>query len=253
MNREAGDWKCPDCDTINIGRRCVICGKEKPEEKVIEKTKPIPKAKAKTTKEKIILYVCAVVLFVVVSFLAVKAIVDLNDKNNTIEVTETKGTEREEKEVFVKDSVYKNKFSISVDKVEMDKKPKYLKRTMGNATYSVPMNFENTEGDTYLAYDETAYIRFFVRKAGDKKAEELMEDAKMPFGSGVSYEKAEYSKYVFRAEVEEIRYHYCEKVQDGEAIGVVFAYPKEYADIYDSYADKLIADLKFPIDVIEIE
>ncbi len=220
---------------------------------MVEKIKPTPVAKAKNTKEKIILYICAVVLFVVVCFLAVKAVVDLNDRNNTIEVTENKETEKEEKEVFVKDSVYKNKFSISADKVEMDKKPKYLKRTMGNATYSAPMNFENTEGDTYLAYDQTAYIRFFTRKAGDKKAEELMEDAKMPFGSGVNYEKAEYSKYVFRAEIEEVRYHYCEKVQDGEAIGVVFAYPKEYADIYDSYADKLIDDLKFLLDVIEIE
>ena len=253
MNREVKDWKCPDCDTINIGRRCVICGKEKPEEKVSVAAKAVPKAKKKSTKEKIILYICAVVLFVVVSFLVVKAVVDLNDRNSTIEVTETKETKKEEKEVFVKDSVYKNKFNISVDKVEMDKKPKYSKRTMGSATYSAPMNFENVEGDTYFAYDETAYLRFFERKVGDKKAEELMEDAKMPFGSGVNYEKAEYSKYVFRAEVDKVRYHYCEKVQDGEAIGVVFVYPKEYADIYDSYADKLIEDLKFPIDVIEIE
>ena len=44
------------------------------------------------------------------------------------------------------------------------------------------------------------------------------------------------------------------EVRDEEKIDMyVFAYPKEYADIYDSYADKLIADLKFPIDVIEIE
>ena len=30
MNKENQNWKCPNCDTLNTGRRCVICGSEMP-------------------------------------------------------------------------------------------------------------------------------------------------------------------------------------------------------------------------------
>ena len=255
MNRDIKDWKCPDCDMINIGRRCVICGTEKPQEKRVlkGKEKGLPQKQEKPAK-KALIFGCGIALFIAVSFLIAKIAIDYRATSNTIEVSESKEKgEEEEKEVFIKDTVYKNKFSVSVDKHSMDKHPDYDRREEGKVWYSVPMNFKNTEGDTYFAYDKTAYLRFFTKKVGDdKNASSLMEDEKLRFGDGVTYEKSEYNQYELRAETGKIKYFLCEKIQMGEAIGIIFVYPKEYADIYDDYLDELYKNLNFPIDVIEI-
>ncbi len=257
MNRETKDWKCPDCDTINIGRRCVICGSEKPpaEETVNIIQDEKQKKSLMEPKSKIII-LSAVILALIVSAIAFIGNIKKYDITPKTEKTyELKDSQKEEeKTVYIEDSIYKKSFNLSVDKHGMDKHPEFSQKDNGEIVYSAPMNFKNTAGHSYQAYDETAAIKFFTRRIDKSKTiSDIMAEEKRRFGNSITYETSEINWYVFLAKTNDIQYYYCEKLQDGEIVGFVFFYPSEYIDIYDDYLDELVRGLRFPLEVIEIE
>ena len=254
MNREVKDWKCPDCDTINIGRRCVICGKEKPEAKKVVKTPAEPAGNGKSLKEKIIIYICSVIVFLAVSFLVVKVIVDHNAEERTIKVTvKDDKPKKEEKPDTIRDDIYKNTFSIEVSIDDIEEEPKLLEIASDTMEYVVPESFEQTPNYDWLAGDETAYMKIMERKVGENKTvSSLMEDAQIRFNDNIIYEEEDERGYIFCAETEDVKYYYCEKLQSGQVIGFVFAFPKIYEDVYDEYADILAENLTFAVEEIYI-
>ena len=85
MNREVKDWRCPNCDTMNIGRRCVICGTEKPEERIVvsEKQEEKPKKPFSVPRRMLMIYGIIIVVFLIITGIF------LGNKGNQEEFIET--------------------------------------------------------------------------------------------------------------------------------------------------------------------
>ena len=197
---------------------------------------------------------------IVMAFIFILAVVLLGNKESQGELIETINSHEieikpeEEKEVYVNDYIYRNSFSLTVDKHSMDKHPEFMKKASSEIVYHVPMNFKQIEEDSYAAYDETAAIKFFSKRVDKNKTiSDIMKEGKRKFTGNIIDEESDVNWYIFLAQIDEVQYYYCEKLQNGETIGFLFSYPVEYLDIYDDYYfAALVEGLKFPLEVIEI-
>lgn len=271
MNNQNLNWKCVNCDTVNIGRRCVVCGaeqsvnhEEKPYSKTIKST--IPEKREKISNKNILVLLIGIFLIITIILLLVAHYKKFSGKeengslpgNNPIShelVVEKEETDDEE-EIYYTDKIYEKKLNSAVDKHEMDKHPDFIEKNREKISYYVPMNFRNLGNNEYFAYDESAYLAFSYGDNSDGKTIfELMEEQKSFFSDKIKYEKVENDYYIFSAEVDGIIYHRKEKVSANKKVSLIFVYPAEYKDIYDDYLEKINEGLAFPdtsgVEIIE--
>lgn len=263
MNNFDEKWKCPNCDTFNNGRRCIVCGHKQQ----ISNLSPlggglkstVPEKTESGNKKRIIAIVSAscIVGIAIVCWLISFLITDnetVKPKTKTEKVQNEILAEEEEKEEFFTDSVLNRRFNISkaVEDIQVDNT--FVAVESGKILFVYPKLFECVAENVYKAYDETAYVVYGCDEWAGSLSE-LVEKRKKLYGYTMEYEEAVDSTYVISTERDGIRYYENGMIQDGKVVSFVFAYPAEYQGAYERYAEDMAEGLAFPdtsgIEVIE--
>lgn len=271
MNSENVNWKCPDCDTINSGRRCIVCGGERPQstsETRIKSTMAKAEPPKKRINKKLIIIISAVCVAVLAAVVICALIFGGRPKEkeeerpvNSHEIVTDKENidepqEEEPDEEYLTDPVFKVDFVLSYDKQKLDKHPAYTERETEYMLCAVPNNFKDMGDGKYFAYDSTAFIEFKVNTdLGGKGVADFMANAKVKLGGNVSYEDSGEDWFALSTERNGIVYYKKFLMDMDYSIEFTFCYPREYKDIYDDYVKNLEKYLKLPenseIEVIE--
>lgn len=267
MNSINSSWKCPNCDTLNTTRRCVVCGNEAPVIKQPELKNTITQGKnMKKSNKGLIIALCsviglliAVIAVIIIMFLSVDEETKESTATNTHEVmveNEEQRIETEKKDEYIVDPVYSIKFNLSVDKHGMDKKPDFLQVNDGVMSYSVPKNFKDNDNGRYFAYDNTAHIRFIKSDTiNGQTISDIFLEEKDRLGGEISLEVQKEDWYAISSLRNEVIY-YSKAIMGKEyMISFMFVYPEEYRDIYDDYVNDIVEGFSLPdesgIEVIE--
>lgn len=267
MNSVNSSWKCPNCDTLNTTRRCVVCGNEEPTVLPPELKNTITQSKIKKKSNKGLIIALCSVIGVLIAAIAVILIMFLSvneeqtdtvttNTHEAVDKDEEKNQETEKEDEYIVDPVYSIRFNLSVDKHEMDKKPGYLKESDAAMVYTVPKNFEDLDNGRYFAYDNTAHIRFTKSDViSSKTMNDLLLEEKSRLGGEVSLERLEENWYAISSLRNGVIYYSKAIMGKDYIISFMFVYPEEYRDIYDDYVDNIVDGFSLPdesgIEVIE--
>ncbi len=265
MNNEIQSWKCPSCDTLNTGRRCVVCGGEKPSAlSEIKITMQQGGKSAATQKRGLWIILCciagALIIGIIVLFAASgnredKQIEKEAVNSHEIEEEAEQKEEREKEDEYVSDPVFGVKFNLSADKHLMDKNPDYEEMSNDSMVYTVPGNFEGYDNSRYFAKDNTAYIKFTKEDMTEPKPSDVLALRKSELGGKATYDEAGADWYTLAVLRNNIVYYTKGIIYEDTVISLVFAYPEEYRDIYDDYAVSIGEGFKLPdmsgIEIIE--
>ena len=263
MNNFDEKWKCPNCDTFNNGRRCIVCGHEQK----IRNLSPlggglkstVPEKTELGNKKRIIAIVSAscIVVIVIVCWLIGFFTTDdepVKTETKTEKVQDETLAEEEEKEEFFTDYVLNRKFNISKAVEDIQGDNAFVAVESEKILFVYPKLFERVAENIYKAYDETAYV-IYGYDEWNGSLSELVEKRKKLYGHTVEYEEAVDSTYVISTERDGIRYYEKGLIQDGKVVSFVFAYPAEYQGAYERYAEDMAEGIAFPdtsgIEVIE--
>ncbi len=264
MNNEIQSWKCPNCDTLNSGKRCLVCGGEKSSVPEIKSTMSAPKKS--TADKKLIIALCSIIAVLTIGII-VLCVAWLTDGNSTETQTPVNsheiklGSETVKKEdkakedKYISDPVYSVKFNLSVDKQKIEKNPEYEKKSNEEMTYIVPNHFRTSDNSRYFPRDNTAYIRFMKESVTDAVSVDLMASKKSQLGGNISLERAEDTRYFLSTLRNGIVYYTKGIICEDGVISFMFVYPEEYRDIYDDYVKDIADGFELPdtsgIEIIE--
>ncbi len=273
MNNEIQNWKCPNCDTLNTGRRCVICGGEKPDiQPEIKSTmsKSFSNENKVSSNKGIIIVLCSVigVLLVGIIILCIVLFAGIiggeapeEQPNSSHEIkaeideNEEEKEKAEKKDKYISDPVYSIKFNLSVDKHTMEKNPTYETKSDDYMTYAIPNGFKSSDNGRYFSKDSTAYIRYMKEDKTEIPIPEIIAQKKSFLGGNVYLENTQDNWYVLSTLRNEVIYYTKSIVDENYVISFMFVYPEEYRDIYDDYVDDIIDGFELPdrsgIEIIE--
>lgn len=250
MNNQNQSWKCPNCDTINTTRRCVVCGEEQPiKEVTIKSTVPTENEIKKRKQNKSLIIALSVscgVLLVALIIALVFLFTGSKEETKKSEETvvshkldtpddEPKKDKSEKKDEYISDAVYGLRFNLSADKQKMEKKPEFVSKENEYITFKAPKNFKSSDNSRYFAYDNTAYIEYKIENSAEKTAEQWLNETKSKIGGSVTQESANDEFFAFSSLRNGVIYYAKGINGNGKAAIFTFVYPEEYRDIYDDY------------------
>ncbi len=273
------NWRCPNCDTINQGSRCIICGELKAKTPIPQQSETFvhneenrnfnetdANRRAMTSKPKksgkgaiIALSVIGGILLIALIVIIVVAFGGSDDKKETDKkptpaVTheiDDEEIETKPKERYVTDAVFGVNFNISADSHKMDASPAYTEKEQDVMKYIYPTGFKEIGLNKYMASDGTALLYYSVSENNDRKTvEALMEECKNKFGGDYVYEANGDSWFAVSRMRNGVNYY--RKCFVGEKTAWFdIVYPDIYSDIYENYVTEL--ERYFKADVGELE
>ena len=261
MNNSGGNWKCPNCDTHNTGRRCVVCGEKKqilylcPQQGGLKST---ISEKNKINK-RIFIWTGASVVILMLVVISVASLLRNEEQPHKAKEDVTvpiKAEEIKKEPKTLCDFVFGKNLSLSIDLNEINVNPNFEEISNENITYVYPKNFENAGENRYMAVDKTAYICYGYDKTDDgETAESVLKKRKAVLGNNVDFEELIDGRYVISLKKDGI--FYCEKgmISDERTVRFTFICPSQYKNVYDTYINVLEEGLKLPdtsgVEVIE--
>lgn len=279
MNNMNKDWKCPVCDTLNSGQRCIVCGKLKSEledevkmcddsaaeakcyedNALIDDTKNEADSKAnskkKSSKGLIIglsvgggIVLISLITVLIIAFLPSR---DMQPKDTKPISHETKGNKADNEEntkdkaiEYLSDPLFEADFNISASEDELISYPEYKTHTVGKLTYVSPEGFSQTGENRYMANDSTAFLTYKISSNnGNFSAQEIAETKKKEIGGAVVFQNVTDNRARFKAERNGFIY-YIDCCVGAETAEMIFCYPKKYAEVYGRYLDDLTSGFK---------
>lgn len=261
MNNTVEKWKCPNCDTHNMGRRCVVCGQKRhiidlsPHQGGLKST---VLSKSEVNKHIFMWLGASVVLLAVVIILLV-SLLQSKEQPGKVKETVTAKTDAEEIKKEPKnlcDFIFGQNLSVSIDLNEINNNPKFEEIISENITYVYPKNFEKIGSGGYMAIDKTAHLRYGYDKIAEgETAESVVKKRKAVFGNSVDFEELIDGRYVISLKKDGI--YYCEKgmISDEQTVRFTFICPYQYKAVYGTYINVLEEGMKLPdtsgVEVIE--
>lgn len=284
MNNMNEAWKCPVCDTLNNGQRCIVCGNLKPDNKTVEEnadklnqnaaknleshraeaensetntadTKYKPEQKEKSKKGLVIglsvgggILLISIITALIVAFLPAKDTPKKETKSVSHEADEDKDKEADPKEEkiveYLSDPFFNTEFNVSVSENDLIRYPDYKTHTVGKLTYVCPEGFSQTGENRFMSNDSTAFLTYKISENSEKLSAKEVIDAKKKAFGG-SVVFENVTENRARFKAERNGFvYYIDCCTGSETAEMIFCYPKRYAPIYGSYLDDLTSGFK---------
>lgn len=261
MNNYDEKWKCPNCDTFNTGKRCIVCGQKK-----IDFSNTAP-GKIKSTfaeenkkEHKTMFYVLIGIIAVLLTATVILCVnlikkdevsdaTPQSKREETFQKTEDKKEEQKESkdEKFVTEYVFGKSLRLDAEPEEIDPNPGFTEKVSENITYVYPQNFQSIGGHRYMPSNQSAFLSFgYDKSETEEDVNEPVSERKAVYKNDVFCELTDDGGYVIISEDDKVRYYEKGLVSNNRTVFFVLAYPVVYGDVYKGYIKELEKGLKLP-------